>query len=101
MKIIYNNILPFPGFVAMAFFGVIFARKKYKPLSTSTINHEKIHQAQAKDVGGYLPFYVIYLAQWIKYGYKNAPFEVEAYNNGGVKNYLKNRPRNAWKNYKR
>lgn len=45
MKIIYNNALPFKGFVAMSLGPWIFARKEYKEsgLSETTINHETIH----------------------------------------------------------
>ena len=49
MKIIYNSLIPFRGYKAMMLFGVIFARKKFKPLSAVTVNHESIHAAQAKD----------------------------------------------------
>lgn len=41
MKIIYNNIIPFPGFAAINLFGVIFARKKYRPLSKTTVNMKR------------------------------------------------------------
>ena len=40
MKIIYNILIPFPGYVAMMLFGVIFGRQKYKPLGSLVINHE-------------------------------------------------------------
>jgi len=40
MKIIYNKIIPFKGYKAMAIWPFIFARKK---LSEIDINHEKIH----------------------------------------------------------
>lgn len=50
MKIIYNNIIPFPGFAAINLFGVIFARKECRPLSETTINHEAIHTEQMKDL---------------------------------------------------
>lgn len=43
MKVIYNNIIPFKGFVAMNICGLLFARNEYKPLSDTTINHESIH----------------------------------------------------------
>lgn len=45
MKIVYNRIMPFRGYSAMMFFGVIFARKKYKPLPSRTVRHEAIHKA--------------------------------------------------------
>lgn len=100
MKVIYNNLIPFSGYRAMMLFGTIFARKKYKPISPITINHEKIHRAQAKEMGGYVWFYLAYLWQWLRYGYANCPFEKEAYKNAQVLNYLNYRPRKAWKNYK-
>ena len=37
MKIIYNSLIPFRGYKAMMLFGVIFARKKFKPLSAVTV----------------------------------------------------------------
>ena len=41
MKIIYNNIIPFPGFKAINLFGVLFVRKGCT-MSESDINHEMI-----------------------------------------------------------
>ena len=47
MKIIYNNILPPRGYIAINIFGIIFARKKMKVYPDSIknviINHELIH----------------------------------------------------------
>ena len=100
MKIIYNNILPFKNFTAMAFFGVILARKEHMPLSSQTIRHENIHEAQAKECGGWVLFYVRYLWLWLKYGYKKHPMEREAYENEMYLNYLSNRIGFAWDNYK-
>jgi hypothetical protein len=99
MKIIYNNIIPVRGFAAMMFFGVIFARRSSKPLSLRTINHEAIHSVQARECGGYLFFYLRYLAQCIRYGYRNCPFEREAYDNEGNLEYLESRKAFAWKKY--
>lgn len=99
MKIIYNNIIPFKGYSAMMLFGYIFARTGCKPLSKVTINHESIHDAQAKDCHGYLLYYLKYLAYWIKYGYINNPFEIEAYKYEADFNYLKNRLPKNWKQY--
>jgi hypothetical protein len=64
MKTIYNNIIPFPGFAAINLFGVIFARKKYRPLSETTVNHEAIHTEQMKELL-YVGFYLCYLVEWI------------------------------------
>ena len=82
--IIYNNFIPFDGFKAMNFFGIIFARKK---LNEIDINHEKIHTAQMKDLL-FIGFYIWYLIEWIwnlfEYrnfieAYKHISFEKEAY----------------------
>lgn len=41
MKVIYNNIIPFPDFKAINLFGVLFVRKGCT-MSESDINHEMI-----------------------------------------------------------
>lgn len=99
MRIIYNRLIPVKGFTAMAFFGVILARKECAPLSYSVVNHEKIHLAQARDCGGWLRFYVKYLAYWVRFGYRGNPFECEAYSNGWDNYYLIHRQPRAWKKY--
>jgi len=99
MKIIYNNVLPVKGFSAIALFGIIFARKKFEPLTPRTIRHEEIHVAQAKELGGWLLFYIAYLFLWIEHGYRNNPFEREAYDNEFKADYLENREIYAWKKY--
>jgi hypothetical protein len=101
MKIIYNNFIPFRGYVAMMLFGVIFARKKHRPLAEQTINHEAIHAAQARDCGGWWRFYARYLGYWVLYGfsYRAIPFEREAYAKQRDLNYLKNRETKAFKKY--
>lgn len=47
MKIIYNNVLPIKGYIAIDIFDIIFARKKMKVYPDSIknviINHELIH----------------------------------------------------------
>lgn len=100
MKVIYNNLIPFPGYMAMMLFGVIFARKKHKPLSKQTINHESIHHAQAKEFG-YISYYFHYLYYWLKVGYGKNPFEREAYLNEGDLSYLETRQKGAWREYDR
>ena len=101
MKIYYQNILPFPGFSAMAFFGVILARRKYKHLPMYVIHHEEIHAVQAKECHGWIIYYFQYLWQWISAGfnYHSIQFEKEAYANENNLNYLQQRPAFAWKNY--
>ena len=106
MKVIYNKIIPFKGFVAINLFGVIFARKEYKPLSEQTINHEKIHTAQMKEllyIGFYLWYLLSFLYLVIKYSpkkaYRNICFEKEAYANENDLSYLNNRKRFDWLKY--
>lgn len=48
--IIYNNIIPFKGFKAITIFPFVFSRKKAKPLSDVTLNHEGIHLSQQLEV---------------------------------------------------
>lgn len=50
MKVIYNNLIPVKGFVAINLFGVVFARKMYEPLGRATIQHEEIHTAQMREL---------------------------------------------------
>ena len=62
MKIIYNSIIPFKGFLAINLFGILFVRNEYKNngLTQSTINHESIHTEQIKELG-YVFFYIMYI----------------------------------------
>ncbi len=81
MRVIYNRLLPVRPFIAIMLFGVIFARIEYRPLSYVDINHERIHRDQARRCGGYVKYYVKYVAEWTRKGYLNNKFEVEAYAN--------------------
>lgn len=96
MKIIYNNFIPFKGYLAINLFGIIFARKA---LDSVDMNHEAIHTAQMRELL-YIPFYVWYIIEWlillIKYrdsrkAYRNIRFEKEAYNHEFDLDYLKTR----------
>ena len=91
--IIFNKYIPKKGFKAMAIFPFIFVRGN--EISDKTLNHEKIHFAQQKEIL-IIFFYLFYLIFWIKYGYKNSPFEKEAYNNAKNEKYLKTRKRYNW-----
>jgi len=86
----------------MALFGLILARNEFNPLSGKTINHEKIHAAQAKDCGFWIFYYAVYLFQWASVGfkYKKIPFEIEAYKHESEIDYLKKRKKYGWKEYK-
>ena len=88
MKIIYNNIIPLPGFKAINLFGVLFVRKGCT-MSESDINHEMIHTEQMKEMG-YVLFYLWYLVEWLvklarlgnsNKAYRAISFEREAYGN--------------------
>ncbi len=99
MKIIENSLIPFPGFLAINLFGVIFIRKG-GVLSEVVINHEQIHTAQMKELG-YVGFYILYLIEWLirllvnKNAYKNISFEKEAYKHESNLDYLSSRKRYA------
>ena len=103
MRIIYNNIIPLPGFKAINLFGVLFVRKGCT-MSDTDLNHEAIHTAQMKEMW-YVFFYLWYLIEWVirlfKKGnaYRNISFEQEAYDNQSWLKYLENRPRFAWLDY--
>lgn len=103
MKIIYNNILTFPGFKAINLFGFLFVRNG-KTLRDIDINHEKIHTKQMKELL-YIFFYLWYVIEWLiklpiysftHKAYRNISFEREAYQNQYDMNYLDNRKHYNW-----
>lgn len=104
---VYSNIIPFRGYRAMALFPFIFIRKEHQDSVTEeTINHEKIHFEQQKELGliFFLPFYII---QWLfkslrygsKEGYKKNCFEAEAFANMKNLKYLETRKRYSFFKY--
>ena len=104
MKIIYNNIIPFPGFKAINLFGVLFVRKGCT-MSESDINHEMIHTAQMKEMG-YVLFYLWYLVEWLvklarlgnsNKAYRSISCEREAYGNEKNLTYTITRAKYAWR----
>lgn len=102
MKIVYNNILPVKGFTAINLFGVVFARKEYKPLIRRIQNHEAIHTVQMKEMF-YVFFYLWYLVEWLvklfRYGrnaYENISFEREAYTYQYDYSHLEKRKKYHW-----
>lgn len=102
MKIIRNNIIPFPGYKAMNLFGVLFVRGN-AIIDEKTLNHEKIHTSQIKEML-YVFFYVWYVIEWLirlpkGNAYRNISFEREAYANDNNPNYLKTRKRFAFLKY--
>ena len=100
MKLVYNNIIPFKGYLAMCVFPFIFVRKDARAIKTTDINHETIHGKQQIEMLLVL-FFVWYGIEWfvrlVAYGfdghlaYKNISFEQEAYLHEDDLIYLNNR----------
>lgn len=50
-RIIYNNVIPFKGYKAMAAFPFVFVRKEYKDDNMNIVlNHEYVHHSQQKEM---------------------------------------------------
>ena len=108
MKVIFNNFIPFKGFSAINLFGTLFVRNgiyKDNKLPKKTINHEKIHTHQMREMG-YIFFYIWYFIEWLlllptfgKDAYYNISFEREAYDNDNDLRYLKYRKHYSWFKY--
>lgn len=95
--IIYNKHIPAKGFKAMATWPIIWVRGE--SVSKETLNHERIHFAQQKELW-IIGFYVLYLIWWLKYGYRNIPFEKEAHENENNLGYLITRDKYSYKKFK-
>jgi hypothetical protein len=103
---IQNKIIPWKGFRCINLFGVLFVRNRAN-IDYGTINHERIHTEQMKDLL-YIGFYLIYVLEWVyncfKYGstktaYKMISFEVEAYEHENEIMYIDERKWCAqWRN---
>lgn len=78
--------------------GIVVFRDKESSLDKVLCNHEAIHQAQIWD-GWVIGHWILYSRFDKKYGYRNNPFEKEAYANQSNLDYLKDRKRNAWREY--
>lgn len=104
MKIIRNDIIPFKGFKALYFFGLLFVRKGVE-LAEWVINHERIHERQAREML-YVGFYLWYIVEWLirlciqgRDAYHNISFEREARANQYNNDYLATRRAWAWIKY--
>ena len=119
MKIIRNNIIPFPGYKCINLFGILFVKSNAK-IDDVTINHEAIHSKQFIElmilfavvtvfIRWWMPlfsplfFYIWYVIEWVirlpkGNAYKNISFEREAYANEGDASYLNGR---YWFNFLR
>ena len=101
MIIIKNKLIPFGKFKAINLFGVIFYKGSYP--TKNTINHEKIHTAQMKEML-YIFFYIWYGVEWLiklfKYNpinaYLNISFEREANVYRYDTTYLNTRKHYSW-----
>jgi len=91
---------------AITLFPFIIVRSDYD--NPTTINHEKIHIEQQKELLVVF-FYVLYVYYWLKGkikgmtnqdAYMSIPFEREAYDNHYNMEYLNKRKRFAWKDFR-
>lgn len=108
MKIIYNRFIPFKGYKAMNFFGILFVRgKSSDPIDEVTINHESIHTKQLKEML-WIFFYIWYGIEYLIVRFKahcqgcayhDISLEEEAHNNDNNLNYLSQRKHYAWWKY--
>lgn len=95
MLVLYNRLLPPKGFRAINLFGLVLARPG-EPLDKRTLNHERIHSAQMKELL-WLPFYFIYILEWLLRlplpgnAYRQVSFEREAYRHDSEPGYLAQR----------
>lgn len=105
MIIIKNNIIPFKGFSAMSFCGLLFVRKGSK-ITEELLMHEEIHLKQQKEML-FIGFYLWYLTEWIfrvlftkdrfsHRAYKNICFEQEAYLFDSQSDYMNTRKAFRW-----
>lgn len=92
-----------PKGYCLNFFGILFSRD-ISWIDDEIINHERIHDAQMKELL-YLPFYLFYILEWLirlvqyrnhKEAYYNISFEREAYAHGSDLTYLSSRRPFAW-----
>lgn len=112
-KIFVNKLIPFIGYIAMAFFNMIFWRQEFesylikehhKSYVDKVINHEKIHTSQMRDFCKWLPlggiiFYIVYVLEWFirlfingpKNAYSMISFEREAKSNERNMEYINTR----------
>lgn len=106
MKIIYNKYIPFGNYKAINLFGLIFAKSK---LDDESINHEKIHTAQMKEML-YIFFYLWYTIEYLiificrfkdsqHNKYRDISLEEEAHNNDKNLDYLNTRKHYTWWKY--
>ena len=80
----------------MTVWPVVFVRNDRRDEYTRQMaRHEAIHAEQQKELL-LIGFYILYLFYWVKYGYRNIPFEKEAYECDQYSMYLEVRRPFAW-----
>lgn len=98
LEVVEMKHFPFKGFKAMVWCGKIIHRKGSSEVGAVTMNHEKIHVAQAMLCNdNWVRYYLAYLWEWLRRGflapmtanYYVSKFESEAYANEGNFDYLK------------
>lgn len=85
LEVVTMKHFPFKGYKAMSWCGKIITREYV--IDKITMNHERIHLEQALRYGSWIKYYLAYLWEWIRYGYSNNKFEIEAYTNQYNFNY--------------
>lgn len=102
MRVIENSLIPFPGFLAINLFGVVFVREddwhRWNEAGKKvTLNHEAIHTAQMRELL-YIFFYIAYFFEWLyrlvfhaSSPYSGLSFEREAYAHQCDFDYLESR----------
>lgn len=107
MKIIRNPYIPFKGFKAFNFAGILLFVRGDAHLSEVDMNHENIHSAQWKGLW-YIGTILLYCIEWIirlfEYkelhaAYRNISLEREAYANQSNLTYLETRKRFSFIKY--
>jgi len=82
------------GILGIAIFPFIIIKKGYKR-EDILLNHERIHIFQQLEML-IIPFYILYFYYNIRRGYRNNPFEIEAFDNDDNLDYLKDRKLYSW-----
>ena len=86
------------NFRGMALFPFIILKNKECLKDKELINHETIHLYQQSELL-ILPFYIIYIIEYIFKGYRSISFEKEAHQNDKNMEYLNKRKIFAWIKY--
>ena len=106
-KLVSNLFMPILG---ITIYPNIYFKMSEVFVSKSLIRHESIHIEQYKECGviGFLLIYsydYLYSRLYLCYdhydSYMNIRFEQEAHNKQDQEDYLENRKKNAWKEYRR